>query len=343
MNIGAQPPWLAIVPCIVFSIMLPALLPMAIATEAIIFSTAALGCGFLLGVVGILSFGQSIFFGAGAYTCGIVLLHSSFGVLFGVAAAAIVGLALGLIVGMFSTKRHGIYGVMLTLAFSQMFFFIAYAAEWLTGGDNGLLNIPRPSIKFFGMEMLPLTQLGIYVLSSVLLLSAYMLLLVATRAPFGSVLIALRENEDRVKALGYNTWFYKTAAFGLSGLVTGAAGALFCVFLGVAPLSNIDLKMSERILVMTVLGGTGSLLGPVIGAVGYTILSSILSSAWDRWLLLLGVILIFIGGYARGGIWSLWEAAVAYARLKSEKNLLRAMLGKSCERTKNQVKHQADV
>ncbi len=287
-------------------VVLPLILPsIAMATEVMVFIIATLGCNLLLGYVGLLSFGQAISFGVGAYACGLALIHLHVGLWGGLFAALICSAIAGLVVGALSIQKRGIYFVMLTFAFSQMFYFIAYAMAGVTGGDNGLLNVPRPPLTLFGVTLLSLaTPLSMYCLAAIMFLILFVFLRRVVASPFGSALIAIRENEERATAVGYNTRIFKIIAFVFSSWVTGMAGALYALFLNFAPLSNIDVSMSERIIIMTIVGGTNSLFGSVLGATFYVVVGNLLSAVWPRWLLVLGIILIVVAGYLRGGLWS---------------------------------------
>lgn len=284
---------------------LPVVLPStSLATEVLIFAIAALGCNLLLGYAGLLSFGQAIFFGGGSYATALLMIHAGAGLVTGLIGGMATGVVLALLVGSLSILRSGIYFVMLTLAFSQMFYFVAYAMSGITGGENGLLDVPRPPLDLIGLPAVALEQPFRFYL--VVWLAYALLFLLFQRvimSPFGSVLVAIRENEERARALGYNTQLYKLVAFLLSGLATGLAGGLYAMFLHFVPLSNADVAMSERILIMTIIGGTGSLLGSVLGAGVFVVLSDILSELWPRWLLLLGLVLIALVLYMRGGLW----------------------------------------
>lgn len=237
-------------------LLLPVVLPsVAMATEALIFIIATLGCTLLLGYVGLLSFGQAIFFGVGAYACGLALIHLGASVWGGLLAAVVISIAAGLVVGGLATQRRGIYFVMLTLACSQMFYFIAYAMAELTGGDNGLLNVPRPPLLAFGTTLLTLrTPMSFYIFAAIVFLCIYLFLQRLVSSPFGSVLVAVRENEDRALAMGYNTRLFKVAAFAISAVVTGVAGALYVLFLNFAPLSNIEVSIDLPLIPHPVLG-----------------------------------------------------------------------------------------
>src|SRR5699024_4770040 len=130
---------------------------------------------------------------------------------------------------------------------------------------------------------------------------------IVIRSPFGSTLIAIRENEARASAVGYNIGNFKLLAFILSGAITGIAGALYAMLLNFAPLSNIELAMSESILIMTIIGGAGSLFGSLLGAASIVILGEFLSPIWPRWMILLGAALIAVSLYMRGGLWGVIE------------------------------------
>lgn len=299
-------------------VILPLILPsVAMATEVVVFIIATLGCNLLLGYVGLLSFGQAISFGVGAYACGLALIHFHVGLWGGLFAAFIGSVIAGLLVGTLSIQKRGIYFVMLTFAFSQMFYFIAYALPGLTGGDNGLLGVPRPPLTVFGVTLLSLaTPVSMYCLAAIMFVILFVFLRRVVASPFGSTLIAIRENEERAIAVGYNTGIFKIIAFVISSWVTGMAGALYALFLNFAPLSNIDVSMSERIIIMTVFGGAGSLFGSVLGATFYVVAGNLLSAIWPRWLLVLGIVLVVVAGYLQGGLWFCveWTWRRLYAR-----------------------------
>src|SRR5699024_9555168 len=142
----------------------------------------------------------------------------------------------------------------------------------------------------------------------------FMLIFVAARriiqSPLGSTLVAIRENEARASAVGYNVRHFKLLAFVLSGAITGIAGVLYAMLLNFAPLSNIELSMSESILVMTIIGGAASLFGSLLGAASIVILGEFLSPVWPRWMILLGAALIAVSLYMRGGLWGVIETII---------------------------------
>ena len=292
---------------IVTVLLLPAMLSSAsLATEVLIFALAALGCNLLLGYTGLMSFGQGIFLGLGSYAAGLALLYMRVPLLAAVLAAMVVGAVAALVVGWFSIRQRGVYFVMLTLAFAQMFYFLAYTLKDITGGDNGLLNIPRPPLALFGITLIPTsTPWQYYSVVAVIFVIAFALLQRVADSVLGRTLLAIRDNETRAAAIGYDIKSFKLIAFMISGAVTGLAGALYAMLTGIAPLSNIEYHASESILIMTVIGGTGNLFASVLGAAFYVLLGDWLSTLWPRWLMLLGILLIAVSLYMQKGLWGL--------------------------------------
>ncbi len=286
-------------------VIMPLVLPSTtLASEIVIFAMAALACNLLVGYAGLLSFGQGIFFGGGAYAASLVMIHCHFGLLGALACAIISGSVLAFIVGALAIRRAGIYFVMLTLAFTQMAYFLAYTFSDWTGGDNGLLDIPRPPLSLFGITISKLATSGtFYVFVACLFFVVFLLARRIIRSPFGTTLVAIRENEGRTCAVGFSANHFKLLAFVLSGAITGMAGALYAMLLNFAPLSNIDLSMSENILIMTIIGGTGSLLGSILGSGVIVLIGDVLSAFWPRWMILLGAALIAVVLFMPGGLW----------------------------------------
>jgi branched-chain amino acid transport system permease protein len=290
-------------------IVLAALTPSySLASTVLIYAIAVLGTNLLLGYTGLLSFGQGIFFGVGAYAAGLSFIHLDVQTPAGLLIAAVVGTVTATVVGFLCILRRGVTFVMLTFAFSAMFGYLVYVFSDITGGENGLRGIPPRTIGAFGAEWLALDSSEIvFVLVALCFVGIYLFLTRVIGSPFGATLMAIRENEDRAVAVGYNTMLFKLLAFSLSGLVTGLAGGLYAVYLGAVPDSALQPEISTTILVMTILGGTGSLYGSFLGAAIFLVLSDYLSQVWDRWQILLAVALIAIVLYLRGGVWGALE------------------------------------
>lgn len=291
----------------------------SLASEVLIFGLAAMGCNLLLGFTGLLSFGQGVFFGLGSYTIALTLTRWPLPMPLALLLAMVLGALGAAIVGWVAIRQKGTYFVMLTLAFSQMFYFIAYTATGITGGDNGLMDIPRPSISVLGHTLWSLASpWQFYGFVAAVFLLAFWLLQTVSRSTFGRTLLAVRDNEERAGAIGYNLKLLKLQAFVISGAVTGLAGALHAMMTGIAPLSNAEYHTSEMILVMTVIGGAGNLFASVLGSVFYVLMADWLSSLWPRWLLLLGLVLMAVSLWMQRGLWGLGESAWRRIRSKLE-------------------------
>ena len=225
---------------------------------------ALFACAFnlLLGYTGLLSFGHAAFLGLAGYACGQALTVWGWptfsGLLFGTASAAL----LGLIFGILSIRRSGIYFAMITLALAQMLFFYFLQAPF-TGGEDGLQGIPRGSI--LGLD---LTQdIHLYYVVMAIFVLGYALIWRTVHSPFGQALKAIRENEARMVSLGYHVDRFKLLAFVLSAALSGLAGATKSVVFVSATLSDATWQMSGMVILMTLIGGMGTLTGPVLGAV----------------------------------------------------------------------------
>ena len=293
----------------------------SLASEVLIYALAAMGCNLLLGFTGLLSFGQGVFFGLGSYTIALTLTRWPLPMPLALLLAMLMGALGAAVVGWVAIRQKGTYFVMLTLAFAQMFYFIVYTATGITGGDNGLLDIPRPSIVVLGHTLWSLASpWQFYGFVAAAFLLAFWLLQKVSRSTFGRTLLAVRDNEERAGAIGYNLKLLKLQAFVISGAVTGLAGALHAMMTGIAPLSNAEYHTSEMILVMTVIGGAGNLFASVLGSAFYVLMADWLSTLWPRWLLLLGLVLMAVSLWMQRGLWGLGESAWRMLRSKLEKS-----------------------
>jgi branched-chain amino acid transport system permease protein len=291
-----------------------------LASEILIFAIAVAGCNLLLGYTGLLSLGQGIFFGLGSYTLALTLLHSGLSALPALVLSTVVGGTVAVVVGTLAIRQQGVYFVMLTLAFAQLFYFLAYTFSDITGGDNGLLGFTRLSIGPMSIS----DSWSYYAFVAVTFLLIFATLQRVTTSTFGRTLLAIRDNNGRAQAIGFPVRVFKIAAFAISGAVTGLAGGLHALLIGIAPLTSIDFSMSESLLIMTIIGGAGNLFGSVLGAGFYLIVSDILSDLWPRWLLLLGALMIALALFMRGGIWGTVERLAAIRRGKSDGSDLAA-------------------
>ncbi|QGY38635.1 branched-chain amino acid ABC transporter permease [Pseudodesulfovibrio cashew] len=289
---------------------LPLILPYyALGTEIVLFALAAVAFDLCLGFTGVMMFCQASFFGTGVYVTSLTLLHVSqnlfVAVFFGVAAAS----ALSLLFGWLASSRSGSYSVLLTLAFNECIYFVAYQWSSLTGGDDGLTGIPRPDLTIPGVMNLSIqSSLAYYVFVAVVFLACFAIIRRITLSPFGAVLKGIRENENRAKAIGYNVRLYKVAVFVIGGMFMGLAGSLYCMHINFAHIHNVHFETSGNIVMMVLIGGMGTLVGPFIGSFLIMVASEFASTLWDRWLIIQGVVFILFVLFARGGIWGIVES-----------------------------------
>ena len=296
----------------VMLLFLPFVLPYkSLTPEILIYALGAVAFNILLGYTGMLSFGQGALFGAGAYMTGLMLLHMQVHPLLALLCGCLIGAATAFIIGFFAIRQVGIYFVMLTLAFNQLVFFIAYQWKGLTGGDDGLLDVPRPDFSIFpGIEIPIQTNLQFFLFIWVIFILAVIAIRRILNSSFGRVLVAIKENPDRAAAIGYNIQHYKLAAFVVSGFFTGLAGGLYALFMRMVPITAVELFTSTDFIIMSLLGGLGSLYGPIVGAVIIKVASEIVSAIWARWLLVMGVTFIVCILFMPGGVWGLVTAVI---------------------------------
>ena len=253
--------WTLLVVGLVVALALPWFVYPPIATDMIAWALFAVALDLLLGYTGLLSFGHAAFWGSSAYATGLVAIHTGMPFYVAVLAGALVAAALAVPIAYLSVRRTGIYFAMVTLAFAQLIYFVANQWRSVTGGENGLQGIPR---NLFGLDLsdgfyfyyaaLPVILLGLF--------AAWRIV----HSPFGRVIIAIRENPARARALGYSVDRYKILVFVLSAFLAGVAGGVYAVGHGFASLQEVYWTTSGKVVVMTVLGGMGTLWGPVLGA-----------------------------------------------------------------------------
>lgn len=252
---------------------------------------AMFACAFnlLLGFTKMLSFGHAAYFGASAYITGWLVTAQGWGTIEGILGGVLVALLLGLVIGAIAVRRQGIYFAMITLALAQLVFFVCLQANF-TGGENGLQGIPRGSL--FGLIGLGNDRTMYYFVLAVFV-AVYILIRRIVHSPFGQVLKAIRANEPRAVSLGYKVDRYKLMAFVLSASLSGLAGSLKAVVLGFATLSDVSQTNSGEVILMTLLGGSGTFLGPVIGANLVVTLQEYLSDLVGAWVsVIIGAIFV---------------------------------------------------
>lgn len=293
---------------------LPLVMSTPLATEILIWSIFGLGFNLLLGFTGVLSFGHAAYFGLGAYSAGLAFRYWNASVWLGLAMGILAPVLLACFIGMIAIKKRGVYFAMISLAFGQMLYFLALSPlKEITRGEDGLTQIPVQEVFSISLgKPLPLYYF-------VLLITAVMLFLTwrILQSPFGKLLQAFRENEERAKACGFNTTLVKFFSLIISAFYAGLAGALNTVFLGYVPLNTLFWMTSGTIVMITILGGKGTLLGPLVGASVFLFLQNTISILTPRWELFVGgifvaIILLFPGGI----VGTIEEKVSSYKALK---------------------------
>ncbi len=287
-----------------FFIIFPFVVPYkALATQIIIWGLFALGYNVCLGYTGMLSFGHAAFFGSGAYATGLILLRVSQNIWLGLLGGLFMGGVTALILGYMSIKRRGIYFAMLTLAFAQLVYFVAFQWANLTGGDNGLRNIPPLPLSLFGLTIHIDSPLRFYFFVLIFVVLSLLALNRILQSPFGHVLKAVRENDQRARSCGYETSNVRWLAFIISGAISGLAGGLYALYLHFVGIESLYWTTSGQVVMMTLLGGMGSFIGPFIGAGVFLYLEDVLSTLTEHWMIFLGGIFIPCVLFFPTGIW----------------------------------------
>jgi branched-chain amino acid transport system permease protein len=271
---------------------LPFLISTPLATEIMIFGLFALGFNLLLGHTGILSFGHAAYFGVGCYGCGMAIRYFGASVWTALGISIIAGGVLASIVGAAAIKKRGVYFAMISMAVAQMFYFLALSPlkKW-TGGEDGLKFLPKMKLTspfFVDLQSpFPLYYFVFLIVGISLLLMGRIL-----NSPFGRLLQAIRENEERTIASGYNVTMAKYVSLVFSGSFSALAGGLFTVYLGYGPLTSLYWLTSGTILLMTILGGMHTFIGPVVGVAVFLYFQDKFSWIIERWELVVGIIFV---------------------------------------------------
>ena len=230
--------------------------------KVLCFALFAAAFNLLIGYTGLLSFGHAMFLGMAGYTTGYAIQTLGYSPEVGVLAGTVAATLLGLVVGLFAIRRQGIYFAMVTLALAQMVYFVFLQAPF-THGEDGLQGVPRG--KLFGLLGLS-SDITLYYVILVVMVLMFLLIVRIVHSPFGQVLVAIKENEPRAVSLGYDTDRFKLLAFVLSAGIAGLAGSLKVIVLGFETLSDAYWTMSGLVILMTLVGGMGTLFGPLLGA-----------------------------------------------------------------------------
>jgi branched-chain amino acid transport system permease protein len=271
-------------------------------TEIIIFSLYAVSYNLLLGYAGLLSFGHAMFFGLGAFMTAVVIIHIPGLALWNALLIALVAtIVAGFVIGSLLLRTKGAYFALLTLAFNSLFYALATKWHTVTGGDDGL-SIKRPDLHL-GFTTIPMAGLTpFYYLTLIIVGAAIVFCWYFTHTAMGKTVLLMRENEDRMKFLGYDTNISRLILFTFTGALAGLAGAFYTFHFQFVSISAISVDMTTTVLLMAFVGGTKTFWGPILGAFVYIILQNYLSDITDRWPLFMGIIFVFMVLFIPGGL-----------------------------------------
>jgi branched-chain amino acid transport system permease protein len=271
----------------------------ALATKIVIWALFALGFDILLGFTGYLSFGHAAFFGSAAYITGLCLKHLSSDILPAMAISFVCLIFIALILGVLTLRRSGIYFSILTLAFAEMAHALILSStlqRW-TGGDNGLTGLPYPTL--LGTRM---NGLYVFYFCAAILIVGFIVARIIRRSPFGLMLRSIKENPMRLEYTGVNVFAYKMAAYVISALYAGVAGMLIVINEPYVATEYIYWSTSGEVVIMSVIGGVGTLIGPIMGAAFMLYFENVVQGfIGEQWKLVLGIIFVFIVIFLPGG------------------------------------------
>ena len=287
-----------------FLLLFPLVMPYeALAINILIFGLYAVGFNLLFGYTGMLSFGHAAFLGVGSYLCGIAIVSGGWpwwaAVFAGVAASALVGLVMGFL----AIRTRGIYFSMVTLALAQIVYYAFYKAERWTGGENGLRGIRVETIDLLGWKLDFLNPITKYYVILVFVAAALWFVSRVLNSPFGAVIEAIRENEKRAAACGFDVARAKLLVFVLSAAVCGLAGALRALHLSIVPIDSLHYLQSGQAVMMCLLGGMGTFFGPFVGAGVFLYLEDVATAFTTHWMAAVGVIFMVFVLFFPQGVW----------------------------------------
>jgi branched-chain amino acid transport system permease protein len=275
-----------------------------LAAEVLIFAIFAMSLDLLIGYTGLLSFGHAAFFGVSAYTAVILGVHLGLSGWIGLSAGILVSALFALVIGFFSIRVSGIPFLMLTMAFAQLLMSISVKWRSITGGTDGLAGFQRPTL--FGLSLEDrATQYYLVAVGFVLVLF-FLRRLIAS--PLGSIFIGIKENEQRMLAAGYPVQSFKLISFTIAGALAGVGGGLYALHNAFVSSDILHWSLSGDAIIMVILGGTGTIIGPVLGAAAFLLLKNVVSSYTDYWLLWVGTIFILCVMFLPQGIWGFLRA-----------------------------------
>ena len=287
-----------------FLLVFPFLMPYeTLAINILIFGLYAVGFNLLFGYTGMLSFGHAAFLGVGSYLAGIVVVHAGWPWWAAIVVGVLSSCVAGVVIGYLAIRTRGIYFSMVTLALAQIVYFGFYKAERWTGGENGLRGVKVDVISFLGVNIDFLNPLSKYYVILVFVLLALWGVSRLLNSPFGAVIESIRENEKRAAACGYNVARSKLLVFVLSAGICGLAGALRALHLSIVPIDSLHYLQSGQAVMMCLLGGMGTFLGPFVGAAVFLYLEDVVTNVTRYWMGVVGIIFMIFVLFFPKGVW----------------------------------------
>jgi branched-chain amino acid transport system permease protein len=288
-----------------------------LAMQLLCFAMFACAFNLLLGYSGMLSFGHAAFFGFSSYVTSWLIVAQQWNTVESIVAGVIVAALMGLVIGVIAIRRQGIYFAMITLALGQLVYFLCVQVPF-TGGENGIQGVRRGSL--FGLVSLR-PDITMYYFVLAVFVAVFLFIRRIVHSPYGQVLKAIRENEPRAVSLGYEVDRYKLLAFVLSAAIAGLAGSLKALTLGLASLTDVLQSTSGEVILMTLLGGTGTFFGPVLGAFTVVGLQNVLADRVGSWVTVIigAIFVVCVVGFRRGFVGELlaWQQRRANYTLAS--------------------------
>jgi branched-chain amino acid transport system permease protein len=294
--------WIGLGGAILLLVVLPPILPIFIVTlltQGLIFGLVAMSLDVLIGYTKLAALGHAAYFAIGAYTAAILATRYAAG--FGTCLFSGIGLSLvsAAIIGLFVLRVSGVYFLMLTLSIAMCIWGLAFKWTHMTGGENGISRIPRPSIGF-SVDLYNNLSFHYFVLIFFVLCAVLIVLLI--RSPFGRTLVGIRDSESRMRVLGYNVWLHKYLVYIIASTIAGVAGVLWAFFNRYVGATDVSLYRCMEVFLMVSIGGQGTLIGPNIGAFLIVFMRNLVSAYTNRWLLVISVVYILTARFAPMGI-----------------------------------------
>lgn len=299
---------------VLFFAVFPWVMPyQSLAINILIYGLYAVGFNLLFGYTGLLSFGHAAFLGVGAYTAGILVAQHGAAWWWAIPAAVAMAALVALVMGLLAIRTRGIYFAMVTLSLSQCVYFLVYQLP-ASGGENGLRGVNVSEVSILGMRLDLLDPMQKYYFVFAFVAAAMFALSRILASPFGGVIEAVRENESRARACGFDIERTKLLAFVLSAAFCGLAGALNAIHLSSVPIETLHYATSGMVVMLCLLGGMGTYFGPFVGAALFLLVQDLTSTYTENWQLYVGAIFVFFVLFFPRGVWGTFLERIRHAR-----------------------------